>query len=62
MRKAPKGPARIGDYLLFGSLARHRIASETAFDVPEKRSHNHRLSRWLAQPYKGMLLAGLKAH
>ena len=25
-------------------------------------SHNHRLSRWLAQPYKGMLLAGLKAH
>ena len=28
----------------------------------ERRSHNHRLSRWLAQPYKGMLLAGLKAH
>lgn len=27
-----------------------------------KLSHNHRLSRWLAQPYKGMLLAGLKAH
>ena len=26
------------------------------------RSHNYRLSRWLAQPYKGMLLAGLKAH
>ena len=25
-------------------------------------SHNHRLSRWLGQPYKGMLLAGLKAH
>ena len=25
-------------------------------------SHDHRLSRWLAQPYKGMLLAGLKAH
>ena len=25
-------------------------------------SHNHRLSRWLAQPYKGMVLAGLKAH
>ena len=25
-------------------------------------SHNHRLSRWLAQPYKGMLLAGLKTH
>ena len=25
-------------------------------------SHDHRLSRWLAQPYKGILLAGLKAH
>jgi len=25
-------------------------------------SHNHRLSRWLAQPYKGILPAGLKAH
>ena len=24
-------------------------------------SHNHRQSRWLAQPYKGMVLAGLKA-
>ena len=30
--------------------------------MPEKKSHNHRLSRWLAQPYKGMILAGLKAH
>ena len=28
----------------------------------DPNSHNHRLSRWLAQPYKGMLLAGLKAH
>ena len=28
----------------------------------QSASHNHRLSRWLAQPYKGMLLAGLKAH
>ena len=25
-------------------------------------SHDHRLSRWLAQPYKGILPAGLKAH
>ena len=25
-------------------------------------SHDHRLSRWLAQPYKGMLPAGLKDH
>ena len=25
-------------------------------------SHNHRQSRWLAQPCKGMLPAGLKAH
>jgi len=24
-------------------------------------SHNHRQSRWLAPPYKGMVLAGLKA-
>ncbi len=24
-------------------------------------SHDHRLSRWLAQPYKGMLLAGGKS-
>ena len=28
----------------------------------ETHSHNHRLSRWLAQPYKGVLSAGLKAH
>ena len=28
----------------------------------QETSHNHRLSRWLAQPYKGMVLAGLKAH
>ncbi len=27
----------------------------------DKPSHNHRQSRWLAQPYKGMVLAGLKA-
>ena len=26
-----------------------------------EKSHNHRQSRWLAQPYKGMVLAGLKA-
>ena len=26
------------------------------------KSHNHLLSRWLAQPYKGIVLAGLKAH
>ena len=25
-------------------------------------SHNHRQSRWLAQPYKGMVLARLKAY
>ena len=25
-------------------------------------SHDHRLSRGTPQPYKGMLLAGLKAH
>jgi len=29
---------------------------------PYPVSHNHRLSRWLAQPYKGILPAGLKAH
>jgi len=34
------------------------VGKERAF--PQK-SHNHRLSRWLAQPYKGMVLAGLKA-
>ena len=28
---------------------------------PPVCSHNHRLSRWLAQPYKGMVPAGLKA-
>ncbi len=27
----------------------------------DKTSHNHRLSRWLAQPYKGMLLAGAES-
>jgi len=38
-----------------------RKTSENIFLQPID-SHNHRLSRWLAQPYKGMLLAGLKAH
>ena len=27
----------------------------------DKPSHNHRQSQWLAQPYKGMVPAGLKA-
>jgi len=27
-----------------------------------ENSHDHQLIRWLAPPYKGMLLAGLKAH
>ena len=29
--------------------------------IKSEYSHNHRQSRWLAQPYKGMVLAGLKA-
>ena len=36
--------------------------AETVEQLKSRVSHNHRLSRWLAQPYKGMVLAGLKAH
>ena len=38
------------------------LHSALFFSSNENHSHNHRLSRWLAQPYKGMLLAGLKTH
>ena len=39
-----------------------QIVAERTASFVTARSHNHRLSRWLAQPYKGMVLAGLKAH
>ena len=42
------------------SIAAHGKTGREVY-LSGRTSHNHRLSRWLAQPYKGMVLAGLKA-
>ena len=47
---------------IFTAISKALTVSRQMFGDGNSNCHNHRLSQWLAQPYKGMLLAGLKAH
>ena len=65
MLRIPAAPRPIPSSGIGTAVAalRYRIETVQVSEWTESgMSHNHRLSRWLAQPYKGMLLARLKAH